>query len=425
MRDQNLNLIRQRWPQVAQRLENTQLPQNLVLTDQTPQTTLVIDAIHLSSAYDRQAEATLQAQAIPMESPEAWVYGMGLGDLPRELLQRAQLQQLHIVVLNPAVALASLSYFNHGDWLSDPRTELRLGDHAYPGTPLAANPASLILADIESAPLRDRVFMEISAAFVHQRHDPQNPEVQQSIAANLSLVETDGDVASLFHTQDKNTILVAAAGPSLSQQLDRIRQYRNRYPLIAVNSALRPLTQAGITPDVVLVIDPDPKILASFQSFDLTPFHNVPLIYSPRVPREVLEAWPGPRLAAYSAHGCYEAVRKTHPKGDLFSSGSALHSAVDLGVKMGAEAIVLLGSDLAFPKGQRYANGAGWGEQDAGGAKHWVLDGHGQKIETTPAFRGYLRDLETYIHHHPNVRFYNTSLDGAHIQGTTLWKPVP
>jgi hypothetical protein len=425
MREQNLDIIHQRWPQVAERLENASIPHHHEITHQTPETTLVIDGIHLTSAYDRQAEASFQAQAIPLNSRQAWVYGMGLGDLPRRLLQREQIKELKVVILNPAVALASLTFFDHEDWLRDARTELQLGNQAYPSQPLVANPASLILADTESAALRDRVFMELSSAFVSQRHDAGNDEVQQAIAANLPLIEQDGDVSSLFHSKDQGTILVAAAGPSLSRQLDRIRQHRDLHPIVAVNSALKPLAQAGITPDVALVVDPDPKIMASFQGFDLSLFENIPLVYFPRVPKAVLEYWPGPRLTAYSKHPCYAPLGQTHPKGELFASGSALHSAVDLGVKMGAASIILFGADLAFPGGQQYAEGAGWGETDAGGAKHWVLDGHGNRIETTPAFRSYLRDLETYISHQPKVRFFNSSLDGAHIQGTHLWEGTP
>lgn len=53
-----------------------------------------------------------------------------------------------------------------------------------------------------------------------------------------------------------------------------------------------------------------------------------------------------------------------------------------------------------------------------GAAKHWVLDGHGSRVKTQLNFRSYLCELERFIAAHPQVRFYNSSRDGARIVGT-------
>jgi hypothetical protein len=194
---------------------------------------------------------------------------------------------------------------------------------------------------------------------------------------------------------------------------------------VAVNSALKPLARAGIVPDVAVVIDPDPKIISCFEGYDVGGFKDVPLVYFPRIPETVPAAWPGPRLAAYSDHASYETIQKKYPRGRLFSSGSVLHTAVDLAVCMGAAAVILFGADLAFPGGDKYAQGTGWQEPEAGGMQHWVLDGHGNRVETTAALRGYLRDLEGYIKTKPKVRFYNSSLEGALIRGADFWRKGP
>ena len=77
---------------------------------------------------------------------------------------------------------------------------------------------------------------------------------------------------------------------------------------------------------------------------------------------------------------------------------------------------------MAFPKGQKYATGSGWDEKDIPSAQHWVIDGHGNRVDTSANFRGYLRDLEIYIEKQNHVRFYNSGKDGAFIKGTTLWE---
>ena len=244
--------------------------------------------------------------------------------------------------------------------------------------------------------------------------------IEERILANVGYVEFDGDAASLFGSQVGSTILVAAAGPSLGDNFNWLQQHRQAHPLIAVNSAIKPLTQAGIYPDVVVVIDDDPKILTCFQDLDLEPLKAVPLVYFPRVPTDVLKLWPGPRLTSYADHPSYRRIARLHPKGKLFASGSVLHSAVDLAVQMGAERVVLLGADLAFPDGQRYVKGAGWGDEAVQSSSHWVLDGFGRRIATTPSLRGYLRDLERYIEKNPQVNFFNISKNGARIKGANF-----
>ena len=98
------------------------------------------------------------------------------------------------------------------------------------------------------------------------------------------------------------TIMVAAAGPSLTQNLSQILLHRAQFPLLAVNSALKPLAQAGIVPDAVVAIDSDPKIISCFEGIDLLLFKNAPLIYFSRVPEAVFAIWPEPRLVAFSEH---------------------------------------------------------------------------------------------------------------------------
>jgi len=423
--EKNLTLIKHRWPLLARMLKKTGMPASVEMVTNTPDPTLVINGIHLSSSYNRKLEANRQACLIPKDSEHAWVYGIGLGDLPRILLQRGRIKTLNVVLLNPSVALATLKYFDHSDWLTDPRVELLPGNEDNLAVPLAVNPACLILADAGSASLRDRVFLELATPFINKRHAAENPEIQARIAANERFIKDDGDVRTLFGTQAGATFMVAAAGPSLTPNLKRIAANRDRFPLVAVNSALKPLAQAGIVPDAAVAIDPDPKILSCLEGYDLECFHNVPLVYFPRVPETVLAGWPGPRLTAYSGHAHYETIAKKYPRGRLYSSGSVLHTAVDLAVRMDAAAVILFGADLAFPRGEQYAHGAGWQCKEVGGMRHWVLDGHGNQVETTAALRGYLRDLESYIKTQPQVRFFNSSLDGARIKGTELWKENP
>ena len=164
---ENLNIIQQRWPLIAQALATAAREPRAELVQDGPQATLLIDGIHLTSSFDRRAEARLQASLVPEESSEAWVYGIGLGDLPRELLCRPQLRRVHVILINPAVARQSFEFFDHRDWLRDERVEiLTSGGQSQVQFPFAAVPSCLQLADDPSERLRDLVVLELATPFI-------------------------------------------------------------------------------------------------------------------------------------------------------------------------------------------------------------------------------------------------------------------
>ncbi len=417
----NLAIIRERWPAIGKMVETAQIPQSAVVVDSGPEKTMVVEGLHLSSRYDRQKEARLQASLIPVESELGWVYGFGLGDLPRALLLRDSLKRLNVVLMNPAVARASCQYFDHTDWLSDPRVKL-LTAEGFDAMqfPFAAVPPCLQLVDDISARLRDLVLLALSTPFIRLKHGEGNKDLQRRIAQNESFAVKDGDVAELFGQRPGQTVAVAGAGPTLERHYQFLRQNRRTLCLIAVDAALKPLVEAGINPDVVLVLDGhDEKILPFFSEVDLVDFSSSPLVYFPAVHGQVLDAWPGPRLTAYSEHPLYETLAAQHPKGTLFSSGSVIHPAVDLAVKMGAAKILLLGADFSFPGEISHVEGCVVRQAvPAASTAHWLLDGRGQRVHTTLAMSGFLRDLETYIAAHRQVVFVNGSKAGAKIEGT-------
>lgn len=412
----NMTVVRHRWPMVANTLDASSGLDALVVQDGR-QSTLLIDGIHLSSSYDRMAEAALQASLIPEEAVEAWVYGIGLGDLPRYLLRRSRLRHLYLVLLNPAVARQSLEFFPHRDWMVDDRVEISTAsrqDQIH--FPFAAVTSCLQLADENSTRLRDLVVLELATPYIRKRHPADDPEQQARLKGNEPLVAADGDVAELFNSCSSSTVLVAGAGPSLSEHFDRLRH--RKMPLIAVDAALKPLTKAGVVPEVVVTLDAKKQAIERFfREADLDLCRTSTLVYFPMVHPAALSLWPGRRLAAFSSAPVYAQMRQSLVKGELFSSGSVLHPAVDLAVKMGARRVVLMGADFGFPGGRSHVSGCAEARPVAVSRAH-ILDGRGNAIGTAANLRGYLRDLENYIARHPQVTFINGSLSGARIEGT-------
>lgn len=415
---QHGRLISQRWPALWPRLLAQDVESIQAELTEGLGSTLSIDGIQLTSRHDRVKEAELQAANLP-EVTVLYLYGTGLGDLPRALLGRSGLKRLEVKIMNGALFALVLRLLDQQDWLADPRIELMMaGDESEIRLPFFALPPELLLVEDAAARIRDRLVSEIELPFASARFDAEHPAVTRRLAENRPLLASDGDVASLFGLARGKHALIVASGPTLQTNLAtlqaQLQTRRQDYLLISVDTALAFLLRHGIRPDIVVTIDDaiHGSRLPADQSAQTT------LVYYPTVPTAALLAWQGPRKAAYSRSPMYQTLRQEIPKGTLHSGGSVIHPAVDLAVQMGCQQVILLGTDFAFPGELTHS---GWADgalgPTASQALSWTLDGHGRRVKTNPNFSAYRTELERYIARHPEVHFWNSSREGAEIAG--------
>lgn len=414
----NAEVLQRRWPALFERLmaeDSAAVQAELV---QGLGSTLSVNGVQLTSRHDRTHEARVQAASLA-DKAQLHVYGTGLGDLPAMLLERAGLERLYVHILNGALFALVVQLLDQRQWLEDPRVELfYAGDLSDICTPFFALPAEMLLADDFNAKIRDRLVSEVHLSFNNREFDPQSPAIQQRLQDCLPVLLGDDDVAQLFGTCVDRDVYVIATGPTLEghfERLAKVRAQAQRPLFICVDTAYRPLREHGVVPDLVVSIDQ----LISFRHLPFEQSEGIPLVYLPMSDPEVLRAWKGKRYGGYSASPVYAALREAYPRGELHVGGSVIHPAVDLAVKMGARRITLFGADFAFPMNKTHA---GWNDGELGPsvnqARHWVRDGHGQRVSTQLNFRGYLCVLERYIAAHPQVEFFNSSKAGALIAGT-------
>lgn len=415
----NARVIGERWPALLARVQaedSAALQADLV---EGLGSTLSIAGVQLTSRHDRAGEARTQAASLP-EAPVLHLYGCGLGDLQQVLLERPGLTRLYVHLLNGALFKLVLQLLDQQFWLADPRVELLYaGDLSEIQLPFFALPSELVLADDYNAKIRDRLVSETHVSF-NNRLFTEEVGVAERLAAVEPWVRADADVAELFGRDSGREVFVIATGPSLEQHftaLQALRERPQRPLLICVDTAYQPLRRHGIQPDVVVSVDQR----ISSRHLPAQGSANTTLVYMPLADPLVIEGWQGPRYVAYSASPVFAPMRQRWPKAQLHAGGSVIHPAVDLAVKMGGRRITLFGADFAFPMDRTHA---GWQDGDLGpqlkAAKHWVLDGNGQRVKTQLNFRSYLCELERYIQSQPEVRFFNTSRSGAMIVGTTF-----
>jgi hypothetical protein len=120
---ENIAVIARRWPDIYQQLNAVDPVDFQPEIKEGLASTLVINGIQLTSRHDRIHEAKVQTDSLP-QAAILHLYGVGLGDIPRILLERKSLHCLHVYILNEALFLLVNHLLDHSDWLSDQRVVL-------------------------------------------------------------------------------------------------------------------------------------------------------------------------------------------------------------------------------------------------------------------------------------------------------------
>ncbi|MBF0177216.1 MAG: DUF115 domain-containing protein [Magnetococcales bacterium] len=425
----NTSIVQQRWPGLWQLS-----PQGTIRHRIEPiQDGILVDHLHLFSLSDPWEEARLQAESVPPGATAAHVYGLGSPHLPQTLLARPGIQHLTVILLNTDLFFQSLAIMDHQAWLSDTRTNLVTWREAgLPRKPLATSSVALHLAGPDPAAkvLATRVRLALESDFQDRRF-LEHPLLMERIRQNKPLINQDPGVENLFNTHPGDTILVAGAGPTLDDHLLLLANRPVATPLIAVDGALLPLRQADILPDIVVTMEHQPIVFTLFQDVQEDPsLLRVPLVYFPASDPAVLDMWPGPRYLACSYSPAYAEIRQQRPLSHLYASGSILHAAVDLAIRMGAGQILFVGTDFSFPGGQSHAQGnpsLSW--QTRADTTPMLPNGLGTEVASSLAMNSNLLELEQLIETHPRVTFINAGRRGARIRGThyldTWPSPLP
>lgn len=152
-------------------------------------------------------------------------------------------------------------------------------------------------------------------------------------------------------------VVLAGAGPSLNRNIDDLRPYRDRVVLVATDTALKPLEDAGLAPDFVVAVDPgemNARHLACAQ-----PGSRTTLVAEASVHPSAFVPF-GDRVVTFRVadHAPWPWLRSRGiDPGCLRAWGSVLTTAFDFALLLGGDPIVFIGADLAYTGGQPYCRG--------------------------------------------------------------------
>ena len=382
---------------------------------------IAINGIRMASPYAPWRDAQLALPGL-LNHRVVHLYGCALGHLPTLLLSSSKcVEDIHVHILNSKAFKIQLGHMSHTEWLGDPRVKLRMAlpsDKPKRDAAMHISVPDLQLIEPGLWRLRDRLKAQLNRAFVDSAFKAQDPHLQALMQANVALLKNDLPVHALYGKPVPRSAHIVGSGPSLEHSIAQLRGLANgpQAPwVIAVDTAFAALQKAGVRVDCVVTIEK--KITTRLLPTEHS--QGVALIYSPVVPKGVLLAWKGPRYKSFTQTALHRLAPHFDPKACLFSGGSVVHSATDLAVRMGFADICFWGVDLSYPGGKTHAH---WPSGELGGhptrSGRWVIDGLGQQVPTSPSFANYLVELEDQIARHPEIRFFNSSQQGAAIAGT-------
>lgn len=223
--------------------------------------------------------------------------------------------------------------------------------------------------------------------------------------------------------------IVVSAGPSLNKNIMDLKKAVGKACIIATDTAMKPLLNAGIVPNLFVIVDGlKPDIL--FEHKDLS---KVPMVTMTGVSIGPMKLHKGKKFFYYSGSEFEnEILRKLGEKENknrilynLPTGGSVATSAYSLGIYMGSETVILVGQDLAMTGNRTHADGTFQNKMDEinvdSGEYFEVESVDGGKVLTRSDLNYYLGWFEKYI---AEWKMYVTTVDategGALIHGSKI-----
>lgn len=218
--------------------------------------------------------------------------------------------------------------------------------------------------------------------------------------------------------------LVAAAGPSLKENIPFIKSNREKFVIFAVNKSLTQLVEAGINPDFVVCADAKfvgktiSELGASLADINCIMNINSDCTILSNKFKKVFISFPTNDMVINKLSQYNSFVQQE-------TGGSATTMAFVAAVKMGFSKVVMAGVDLAFKGEQVYANGEQYEKVSADEMK---INSITKNLTTVPSVTGVdvvtSDDYAAFIHHFDVLikelnyaSVYNTSSFGANIPG--------
>lgn len=178
---------------------------------------------------------------------------------------------------------------------------------------------------------------------------------------NLSYLLKDPGIDLLHKKFQDLPAIIVSAGPSLDKNIHLLKEVKGKAVIIAVDTALRAVLETGVIPDIVISVDGKE---ANWKHYEGIRYDDVVLISDMVSHYKIFQHHSGPKFIFYSSvYQLSESVLEGLDNRRLACGGSVATSAMELGLYMGCNPVILIGQDLALGKdGETHAKGTIFGK---------------------------------------------------------------
>jgi hypothetical protein len=326
------------------------------------------DGTASSESAGRWLDAALAGRPAP---PLLIVIGLGGGDLLKVLERRAPNTRVLALEPDPAAAQQFLETADGRAWIEAGRLTYLVdpdyagADDAWRMFPAAPDAHKLVVgpdasqgggpAAVRAARVAKQIIFGAKANADARRRFA--PGYLTGTLHNLPEILAGHDVRGLTNFYAGSPAIIAGAGPSLDAVIGLLGQTRDRAVLIAADTALRPLLNHGVSPQLVVAVDP--------QALNARHFHALPdcsqswLVGEASIDPTVIAPFDRRtfwfRVADHQPWPWYHELGIDVGRIDVW--GSVLTAAFQVAVLAGCDPIILVGADLAFTGGRPYCRG--------------------------------------------------------------------
>lgn len=448
MFQKNLEAIREKNPNLAEKLEKIDLEEikdEIVVAEaETKDLIIGYEGVALHSMVDplREAKAlwnrTIRTE--PAKNDVQIIFGLGLGYLFKRAYVSA-VSRIYIVepfinvlrfVLEHVDLSAELSdkrvYItdNTKDVISRLRAQYLQGDKAeFLFLPAYASLAKSQLEELTEKTLKvlEEKTSDVNTIF------QLAPGWTLNFTANLpcfAKARPLGFFRDLF--ADKAAILVSP-GPSLVENIQKIKENRDKFVIISAGKAIKALSANGIIPDFVTFADAQGTWFQT-EGFEDT-LRQTHIIMTSKTDNAIARLDAKSKIIYLSDTDNFESLFNRHSPqnpGNFDSAGSVAIINYFVARALGFTKIAFVGLDLAFPGNKLYATGEplktdpnGYIEMDGGVSIRkirYVKDKNGNEIPTRDDYLVFIRHFEDIIEEDTLLsEVVNTSSNGAYIKG--------
>ena len=212
--------------------------------------------------------------------------------------------------------------------------------------------------------------------------------------------------------------VIVAAGPSVDENEDFIRESIGRRTICTVNTSIRWFNKKKLRSDICVACDPFDQLADHIVGMEEST-EGVPLIADAVTNWRFMKLYRGEKYYVLSSSSVSNKARAEDMEYDFWTfGGTVADMALCTALKMGAKKIYLIGVDLAYPGGKNYSENMSHKIESGISSGVMCASVEDTEVQTSETFVFFKGCIEAHVLDSSEVKIINKSKHGAYIKGT-------